>query len=60
MSDAPKEHTVGSVTHIYMCRARLKLRKAGRKRKNMLEKQGSTPTQAEFFGDTAKKTKAAK
>lgn len=47
---------MGSVTRIYMTRVRLKTRKMGRKRKNQLENRGTTPTQAAFFGDTAKPT----
>ncbi len=42
---------MGSVTHVYMTRVRLKTRKAGRKRKNAIEAKGSTPSRAAFFGD---------
>jgi hypothetical protein len=50
---------VGSLTHVYMTRVRLKTKKAGRKRKNAIEHKGSTPTRAAFFGDepTAKAAK---
>ncbi len=42
---------MGSVTHVYMTRVRLKTRKMGRKRKNALTNKGSTPSRAAFFGD---------
>jgi hypothetical protein len=43
-----------------MTRARIKERKAGRKRKNKLENFGTTPTRAAFFGDTPAPAKASK
>ncbi len=47
---------MGSVTHVYMTRVRLKTRKMGRKRKNTLANKGTTPSRAAFFGDaTAEK-----
>ena len=49
---------MGSVTHVYMTRVRLKVRKMGRKRKNQLNNQGSTPTRAAFFGDAAAEKQA--
>lgn len=45
---------MASVTKVYMTRVRLKTAKAGRKRKNALEKHGTTPTRAAFFGDAPK------
>ena len=38
-----------------MTRARMKDKKKGKKRKQQLEKYGSTPTKASFFGDTKPK-----
>ena len=45
---------MASATKIYKCRQRLKRRKAGRKRKNRIEREGSTPTRAALFGDKDK------
>ncbi len=42
---------MASITKVYMRRVRLKQRKMGRKRKNRLENQGTTPSKAELFGD---------
>lgn len=50
---------MASVTKVHMTRVRLKTAKAGRKRKNALEKRGTTPTRAAFFGE-APKSDAAK
>lgn len=47
---------MASPTQIYMKRARIKSKKAGKKRKVQLEKHGSTPTRASFFGDTKAKS----
>jgi hypothetical protein len=41
-----------------MTRVRLKVRKMGRKRKNALNNQGTTPTRAAFFGDVAAEKQA--
>jgi hypothetical protein len=46
---------VASPTQIYMKRARIKSKKAGKKRKQHLEKHGSTPTRAAFFGEAPSK-----
>ena len=45
---------MASPTKVYMCRVRLKTKKAGRKRKNKLANHGTTPTKAAFFGDSPK------
>ena len=51
---------MGSLTHIYMTRVKLKQHNMGRKRKNQLNTHGTTPSQAIFFGDIeAPKTKPA-
>jgi len=44
---------MASVTAAYMVRARLKKRGSGKKRKAKLEREGTTPTKAKFFGDKA-------
>lgn len=49
---------MASLTRIYMTRVRLKVRKMGRKRKNQIESQGSTPTRAVFFGDVSAQKEA--
>ncbi len=46
---------MASPTQIYMKRARIKSKKAGKKRKVQLDKHGSTPTRAAFFGDSKPK-----
>jgi hypothetical protein len=46
---------VASPTQIFMKRNRIKSKKAGKKRKVLLEKTGSTPTRAAFFGDAKTK-----
>jgi hypothetical protein len=51
---------VASPTKVYMTRARIKSRKAGRKRKNRLENNGTTPTRAAFFGDAPAPAKPSK
>ena len=42
---------MASATRVYKARARLKRRKRGLKRKNELNRKGSTPSKEEFFGD---------
>jgi hypothetical protein len=49
-----RRRTVVSTTHRYVTRIKLRQRNAGRKRKNALEKKGSTPTREVFFQDTKK------
>lgn len=44
---------MASPTKVFMTRVRLKTRNAGRKRKNLLQSRGTTPTRAAFFGDDA-------
>lgn len=51
---------MASLTKVFMTRVRLKTAKAGRKRKNALEKKGTTPTRAAFFGDAPKAESTAK
>ena len=46
-----KESDVASPTKVYMTRVRLKTRNAGRKRKNLLDSRGTTPTWEAFFGE---------
>ena len=49
---------MASCTKVFMTRVRLKTAKAGRKRKNALEKHGTTPTRAAFFGEAEPAEKA--
>lgn len=49
---------MASCTKVFMTRVRLKTAKAGRKRKNALEKHGTTPTRAAFFGEAETAEKA--
>ena len=42
---------MGSLTKTYKVRKKLKERKQGRDRKNRLNREGSTPSKGEFFGD---------
>lgn len=44
---------MASCTKVYEVRIRLKNRKAGRKRKNKLEREGTTPRWDVLFGDVA-------
>ena len=50
---------MASVTRIYKVRKNLKDRKAGLERKNKLNRDGSTPTKAVFFGDKEEDDKKA-
>ena len=45
---------MASCAKAYKVRVRLKLNKAGRKRKLRIARQGSTPTKAVLFGDVKK------
>ena len=47
---------MASPTHIFMCRNRIKDKKKNKKRKQQLEKHGSTPTKDAFFGDSKPKS----
>jgi len=42
---------MASATKVYKVRKRLKAKKAGRKRKNRLSKNGTTPSKADLFAD---------
>ncbi len=42
---------MASCTKVYKVRKRLKQRKSGRDRKHQLERNGSTPSKAAFFGE---------
>lgn len=42
---------MASATKVFKVRRRLKLKKMGRKRKNLTAKNGSTPSKAVLFGD---------
>ena len=42
---------MASPTKVYMTRVRLKTRKAARRRKNLLNSRGTTPTRAALFQD---------
>jgi hypothetical protein len=44
---------MASASKVYKARKRLKARKTGRDRKNKLEKCGTTPSRAVFFGDVS-------
>ncbi|MBI5508174.1 MAG: hypothetical protein HY903_05425 [Deltaproteobacteria bacterium] len=47
---------MASPTRVYMQRNRIKAKKAGKKRKQQLEKHGSTPTRAALFGESKAKS----
>jgi hypothetical protein len=46
-----EESSVASVTHMLKIRDKMKKKAAGKKRKKALEKKGTTPSRAVFFGD---------
>lgn len=51
---------MASITKVHMTRVRLKVRNAGRKRKNQLNNRGTTPTWSAFFGESEQDSAASK
>lgn len=51
---------MASATKVYKTRKRLKQKSLGRDRKNRLDREGTTPSQAVFFGDVADEKAARK
>ena len=45
---------MASCTKVYETRCRIKSKNMGRRRKNKVAREGSTPSRAVFFGDAAK------